>query len=181
MSRGGLSFPNLVIFLWCPQSTETKRNPALGGKCDLQVASLRGRKHNTEVEVWCWEVNRLTTSVTDTPCCQAWFRGATMTWSPWLRTASTPVRLAHSNKHIKQDGFRVIGATKRRKQGHRLGFPDDSDGKESACNEGDPGSIPGLGRSPWRGRWKPTPGFLLGESHRQRSLGDYSPWGHKGA
>ena len=28
------------------------------------------------------------------------------------------------------------------------GFPDVSDGKEFACNVGDPGSIPGLGRSP---------------------------------
>ena len=27
-------------------------------------------------------------------------------------------------------------------------FPGGSDGKESACNVGDPGSIPGLGRSP---------------------------------
>ena len=31
------------------------------------------------------------------------------------------------------------------------GFPGCSDGKESACDEGDPGSIPGLGRSPGRG------------------------------
>ena len=29
-----------------------------------------------------------------------------------------------------------------------LGFPDGSDGKESACNARDLGSIPGLGRSP---------------------------------
>ena len=29
-----------------------------------------------------------------------------------------------------------------------LGFPDSSVGKESACNAGDPGLIPGLGRSP---------------------------------
>ena len=28
-----------------------------------------------------------------------------------------------------------------------LGFPDSSVGKESVCNVGDPGSIPGLGRS----------------------------------
>ena len=28
------------------------------------------------------------------------------------------------------------------------GFPGGSDGKESACNAGDPGSIPGSGRSP---------------------------------
>ena len=32
-----------------------------------------------------------------------------------------------------------------------MGFPDDSDGKESACNAGDPGSIPELGRSPGEG------------------------------
>ena len=29
-----------------------------------------------------------------------------------------------------------------------MGFPGGSDNKESACNEEDPGSIPGLGRSP---------------------------------
>ena len=32
-----------------------------------------------------------------------------------------------------------------------MGFPGGSDGKESACNAGDPGSIPGLGRSPGEG------------------------------
>ena len=32
-----------------------------------------------------------------------------------------------------------------------LGFPDSLVGKESACNEGDPGSIPGSGRSPGEG------------------------------
>ena len=33
----------------------------------------------------------------------------------------------------------------------QLGFPGGSDGKESACNAGDPGLIPGLGRSPGEG------------------------------
>ena len=32
-----------------------------------------------------------------------------------------------------------------------MGFPSDSSGKESACNVGDLGSIPGLGRSPGEG------------------------------
>ena len=32
-----------------------------------------------------------------------------------------------------------------------IGFPGDSDGKESVCNAGDPGLIPGLGRSPGEG------------------------------
>ena len=32
---------------------------------------------------------------------------------------------------------------------------------------------------PWRRKWKPTPVFLPGKSHGQRSLAGYSPWGHK--
>ena len=36
-----------------------------------------------------------------------------------------------------------------------VGFPSSSDGKESACNSGDPGSIPGLGRSPGGGNGNP--------------------------
>ena len=36
-----------------------------------------------------------------------------------------------------------------------LGFPGGSDGKESACNVGDLGSIPGLGRSPGEGNGNP--------------------------
>ena len=36
-----------------------------------------------------------------------------------------------------------------------MGFSSDSDGKESACNVGDPGSILGLGRSPGEGNGNP--------------------------
>ena len=32
---------------------------------------------------------------------------------------------------------------------------------------------------PWRRKWQPTPAFLPGKSHGQRSLVDCSPWGHK--
>ena len=53
-----------------------------------------------------------------------------------------------------------------------------SDGKESVCNAGDSGLIPGLGR-PWRAKWQPTPAFLPGKSHGERSLAGYSLWGHK--
>ena len=35
------------------------------------------------------------------------------------------------------------------------GFPDSSVGKESTCNTGDPGSIPGLGRFPGEGKGYP--------------------------
>ena len=55
-----------------------------------------------------------------------------------------------------------------------MGFPDDSVDKESACNTGDLGSIPGLGRSPGEGNWLLTPVFWPEEFH-----GLYSPWGCK--
>ena len=47
--------------------------------------------------------------------------------------------------------------------------------KNSPANAGDASSIPGWGKIPWRRKWQPTPVFLPGESHRQRSLADYSP------
>ena len=54
------------------------------------------------------------------------------------------------------------------------GFPCGSAGKESACNVGDLGSIPGLGISPGEGKGLPTPVFWPGEFH-----GPYCPWGRK--
>ena len=36
-----------------------------------------------------------------------------------------------------------------------MGFPDGSDGKESACNAGDPDSVPEWGRSPGEGNGNP--------------------------
>ena len=38
---------------------------------------------------------------------------------------------------------------------------------------------PCVGKIPWKRKWHPTPGFLPGESHRQRRLAVYSPWGCK--
>ena len=58
------------------------------------------------------------------------------------------------------------------------GLPGGSEGKASACNGGDPGSIPGSGRSPGEGNATP-PVFLPGESHGWRSQVGYSPRGRK--
>ena len=46
-----------------------------------------------------------------------------------------------------------------------MDFTGSSAGKQSACNAGDPGSISGLGRFPWRREQLPTPVFWPGESH----------------
>jgi len=55
----------------------------------------------------------------------------------------------------------------------RLGFPGGTRGKESACKcrrckRG--GFDPWVGKIPWRRKWQPTPVFLSGKSHGQRSL-----------
>ena len=59
-----------------------------------------------------------------------------------------------------------------------VALPGGSAIKESACNVGDLGLLPGL-EIPWRRAWQPTPLFLHGESHGQGSLVGNSPWGHK--
>ena len=52
-------------------------------------------------------------------------------------------------------------------------------GKEPACQSRRCGFNPWVGKIPWRRKWKPTPVFLPGKSHGQKSLAGYSPWGHK--
>ena len=54
---------------------------------------------------------------------------------------------------------------------HTWGFPCGSAGKESICNVGDLGSIPGLGRSPGEGK-----AYLFQYSGLENSIGLYSPW-----
>ena len=56
----------------------------------------------------------------------------------------------------------------------KLHNPGGSDGKESACNTGDLGFNPWVGKITWRREWQPTPVFLPGEFHGQRSLTEES-------
>ena len=54
--------------------------------------------------------------------------------------------------------------------------------KNPSANAGDKRDtdlIPGLGRFPRNRKWQPTPVFLLGNFHGQRSLVGYSPWSRK--
>ena len=61
------------------------------------------------------------------------------------------------------------------------GLPQWLNCKETACNEGDAGDRfnPWIRMIPWRRKWQPIPVLLTEKSHGQRSLMDYSPWGHK--
>ena len=56
------------------------------------------------------------------------------------------------------------------------GFPAGISGKEPAYSAGD---LKDRVQYPGGGKWLPTPVFLAGESHGQRSLEGYNPQGHK--
>ena len=67
-----------------------------------------------------------------------------------------------------------------------LDLPGGSDDKASACNVGDPGSIPGSGRSLGEGNGNPLHPALLPGKSKHPGVGDgqvglacCSPWGHK--
>ena len=62
-----------------------------------------------------------------------------------------------------------------------LGFPVGSVVKDLPAIAGDDpsGFYLWVRKIPWRRKWQPTPVFLPGKSHGQRSLAGYSPWGHK--
>ena len=60
-----------------------------------------------------------------------------------------------------------------------VGLSGGSDGKESACNAGELGSIPGSGRSLREGHGNPLQYSFPGEPCGQRSLVRYSPWSGK--
>ena len=84
-------------------------------------------------------------------------------------------------EHIRRE--RIVGSQRERTNltqiVFRVGFPGGWDGKESACNAGDLGLIPGSGKFPWRREWLPALVLLPGEFHGQRSLVGNSPWGPK--
>ena len=61
-------------------------------------------------------------------------------------------------------------------------IPGSPNSEEPACQCRRPkrcGFSPWVGEIPWRRAQQPTPAFLPGESHGQRKLAGYSPWGHK--
>ena len=108
-------------------------------------------------------------------------------WGPPLATAQAEPRFG------KGGGARDLASSRAALQQRRpggvgempsplnsQGFPGGAHGKESAwqCRRHKRHRFdPWVGKIPWRRAWQPTPVFLPGEFHGQRSLVDYSPWG----
>ena len=63
-----------------------------------------------------------------------------------------------------------------------IGFPCGTNGKEPTCQCKRPKKCrfnPWIGKIHWKRAWQSIPVFLPGESHGQRSVVGYSPWGRK--
>ena len=86
---------------------------------------------------------------------------------------TVPLLVIHLQKAITQKHISPLCS--------QQGFPSSSAGKESICNAGDPGSTPGLGRSPGGGHGNPFQYSCLENPYGQRSLEGYRLWGSKGS
>jgi len=99
---------------------------------------------------------------------------------PGLSLQAVDVQImAHFSLH--QTFFKVRCLFIRYSVGHCRGFRGSSVVKNSPANAGDRrcGFDLSVGKIPWRREWLTPPVFLPGESHGQRSLAGYSPWGGK--
>ena len=105
-------------------------------------------------------------------------------WSHGTQEASLVTQLVKNMPAVQETPFWFLGWEVTLEKGELptpvfLGFPGGSVGKESTCNAGVLGLIPGLGRSPGGGHVNPLQHSCLKNPHGQRSLEGYSPWGHK--
>ena len=92
-----------------------------------------------------------------------------------LNTCQLKKKIVKKNKNILKEA--------RRKSTSPIeGFPRGTVVNNLPANAGDTkdvGSIRGWGKIPWSRKWQPTPAFLTGKVHGERSLEGYSPWGRK--
>ena len=80
--------------------------------------------------------------------------------------------------HVIENGQSLKVEVESSRQWWAQGLMDSSTGKESSCNAGDLGSIPGLGTSLGVGHGNPLQYSCLENPHRQRSQISYSPSGY---
>ena len=86
----------------------------------------------------------------------------------------SPIKLTHKNNittHCYGGNVELL-----------LNFPGGARDKELACQCRRckrHGFNPWIRKIPWSSKWRPTPVFLPRESHGQRSLAGYGPWGHQ--
>ena len=121
-----------------------------------------------------WYLTSLTGDRTCVLCIARWVL------NQWT-TRDVPSFLFFLNNILVWNNFRFTGGRKDSTDSSCMDFPSGASGKEPTCQCRRPrrhGSSSWVGTIPLRRAWQPTPVFLPGESHEQRSLAGGSPWGH---
>ena len=93
-------------------------------------------------------------------------------WTDWISLQSKGLSRVFSNTTVPKHQF--FGT----QLSLRFNYPGGASGKEPACQckrHKRYKFSPWVGKISWRRIWQPTPVFLPGESHGQRSLGGYGP------
>ena len=132
--------------------------------------------HNTLLSLKCWTSIHLCTSDTSLECLylkrkknnKIIFRILCFQ-SFYLKIRAPPKKMFWKPSEVFYNELKITKVT----------LSGGSDGKESACNAGDPGSIPGSGKSPRKGNGKPLQYSCLENSMHRWLYPWYSPWGHK--
>ena len=94
-------------------------------------------------------------------------------WTGWISLQSKGLSRVFSNTTVRKYQF-FSAQLSSWSNSHIHGLPCGSAGKESACNVGHLGSIPGLGRSPGEGK-----GYALQYSDLENSMDCINPWGRR--
>ena len=119
-------------------STEGPPGPCLGRSPEAAVRPLLG------LTAWIWKIN--TQDAHSRPWPRLW-KSCTETVNVCIHEVLDPERATSP--------VSIFSWLSENSPPYMMGFPGGSDGKESACNAGDPGSSPGLGRSPGEGHGNP--------------------------
>ena len=172
------------ILAWrIPYTEEPGRLQSIGSQESDTTWQLNHHHHHLQDRVQS-PVNTLqtvawTTSFPPIPSLPFNKRTLELQQSSWLSNYRPhfPVSLATWRVHVIEFspmGCMCFSHSFKRKVYIFPGFPAGSDGKESLCNVGDLGSIPGLGRSSGEGNGNPLQYSCLENPHGERSLAGYS-------
>ena len=96
----------------------------------------------------------------------------------WTQTGSGREALASTHGGGRRTGCRRRPGARKKNTGN-MARPSGKPAWDPTCVWVAVGSHLSRQEIPWRRKWQPTPVFLSGKSHGQRSLVGYSPWGHK--
>ena len=167
-ARGWVLCPHVTIYLGFPAGTTGKESA-----CQCKIHKACGlnswiEKAPLEEDIFAWRIPWTE------ECGGLQSMGSWRVRHDWART--------HTHAHTHDILPSLHCESNRRSLSTTMGFPGGVRSKEHACQcrrLERLGFDPWVRNNPWGRKWQPTPVLLLEESHGQRILVGYRPWGRK--